>query len=299
MQSRLLRSFLIVAEKNSITKAAEVLNISQPALTKSIRQLETKLDVQLFDRVSAGMRLTKFGEILFHHAKVMENEYRHAISRIQEQRDGRSGALRIGAGPVWLVNLLPPIVAELQKQQPGVGISLIGGVIDTLVPELINGELDLICVSLDFPNRSEIIKQKLFDIHHVLIADPSHPLASESKVNAPLIHGYPWMVLKSDYVGTERISSFFATNGLEPPNISFETTSIHSLLQGVKSGSYIAHIPVQMLPMAHKTGLQEIKLEQPIWETTAGYAYRASAQLSEPMKAFIRLLQEIDPAGHA
>ncbi|WP_153769024.1 LysR family transcriptional regulator [Labrenzia sp. CE80] len=296
MQSRLLRSFLVVAEKSSITKAAEVLHISQPALTKSIMRLEKELGVALFERVPAGMRLTKYGEVLFHHAKVMENEYRHAISRIQELRDGRSGALRIGAGPVWLVSLLPPIVAELQKQQPGVAISLIGGVIDTLVPELINGELDLICVSLDFPNRSEIIKQKLFDIHHVLIADPSHPLASEVEVDALLIHKYPWMVLKSDYVGTERISSFFAANGLEPPKIAFETTSIHSLLQGVKSGSYIAHIPAQMLPLAHMTGLQEIKLKQPIWETTAGYAYRASVQLSEPMKAFMRLLQDINPA---
>ncbi len=299
MHSRLLRNFVVVAEKSSITKAAEVLHISQPALTKSIMRLEEELDVQLFDRVSAGMRLTKFGEILFHHAKVMENEYRHAVARIEELRDGRTGALRIGAGPVWLVSILPPIVAELHRQQPGVSISLIGGVIDTLVPELINGELDLICVSLDFPNRSEIVKQKLFDIHHVLIADPSHPLASETEVDAPLIHQYPWMVLKSDYVGTERISSFFATNGLEPPKIAFETTSIHSLLQGVKSGSYIAHIPAQMLPLAHMTGLQEIKLKQTIWETTAGYAYRTSTQLTEPMKAFIRLLQEIDPESAA
>lgn len=299
MQSRLLRSFLVVAENNSITKAAEILHISQPALTKSMQKLEDEFEVKLFDRVSTGVRLTNFGEILFQHAKVMENEYRHAVSRIDRLRGGQSSVLRIGAGPVWLVSILPPIVARFQEQQPGVNISLIGGVIDTLVPELINGELDLICVSLDFPNRSEVIKQKLFDIHHVLIADPSHPLARESVVDALLIHNYPWMVLKSDYVGTERISSFFAANRLEPPHIAFETTSIHSLLQGLKSGRYIAHIPAQMLPLAHAIGLQEIKLKQPIWETTAGYAYRASAKVPDHMKTFMQMLQDSEHARQA
>lgn len=294
MQSRLLGSFLVVAEKNSITEAAEVLHVSQPALTKSMKRLEEELGVKLFDRISVGVRLTKFGEILQHHAKVMDNEYRHAVSRIEELRDGRSAALRIGAGPVWLVSLLPPVIGRFQAEHPNVNISLIGGVIDTLLPALINGELDLICVSLDFPNRSEIVKQKLFDIRHVLIADPGHPLANEPEVDAAAIHTYPWMVLKSDYVGTERISSFFATNGLKPPKIAFETTSIHSLLQGLKGGDYIAHIPEQMLPLAQATGLQEVKMSQTIWETTAGYAYRASARLSQPMKDFVGLLQKLE-----
>lgn len=290
MHSRLLHSFLVVAEQGNVTRAAGILNVSQPALTKSLQQLEQSYDVKLFDRSPTGVQLTRFGEILLQHVKVMDNEHRHAVSRIRELRDGRSGALRIGAGPVWLVSILPPIIAAFQATNPNVSISLNGGVIDTLVPDLINGDLDLICASLDFPNRSEIIKKPLFETHHVLVTDPSHPLADGQEVDALRIHSYPWMVLKSDYVGTQRISSFFAANGLKPPRIAFETTSIHSLLQGLRSGTSIAHIPVQMLPLAHAIGLQELKLRQSIWETTAGYAYRASAQLSEPLRALMRLL---------
>jgi DNA-binding transcriptional LysR family regulator len=292
VHSRLLRSYLIVAEKGSITEAAAVLNVSQPALTKSMQKLEDALGVKLFDRVPTGVRPTKFGEILLHHAKVMENEYRHAVSRIEELRDGRSGTLRIGAGPVWLVSILPPIIAKFQEANPNIRISLIGGVIDTLVPALINGELDLICVSLDFPNRSEVVKQPLFDIRHVLIADPSHPLAGNSDLAANSIQGYPWMVLKNDYVGTERISSFFAANGLKPPRIAFETTSIHSLLQGLKGGNFIAHIPVQMLPLAKDNGLSQITIRETFWETTGGYAYRATPHLSTPIKQITRILSD-------
>lgn len=292
MQSRLLKNFLVVAEKGNITEAAEVLHVSQPALTKSIQKLEDEFGIELFERISVGVRLTKYGEILQHHAKVMDNEYRHAVSRIEELRDGRTGALRIGAGPVWLVSILPPIIAEFQSKNTNVKISLIGGVIDTLVPALINGELDLICVSLDFPNRSEVIKQPLFDIRHVLIADPNHPLSGEGEIDADRIHGFPWMVLKNDYVGTERISSFFAANGLEPPRIAFETTSIHSLLQGLKGGRSIAHIPVQMLPLAEQTGLRQLHMRQTFWETSGGFAYRATSNITEPMRQIMSMLSE-------
>lgn len=90
------------------------------------------------------------------------------------------------------------IVAQYQADNPKVKISLIGGVIDTVLPALMNGDLDLICVSLDFPSRSEVFKQPLFDIQHILIADPSHPLSMQVSVSAADVQPYPWMVLKSD-----------------------------------------------------------------------------------------------------
>lgn len=290
MQSRLLSSFLVVAEKASITEAANVLHVSQPALTKSMQQLEADLGVKLFDRIAVGVRLTKYGEVLQRHVKVMDNEYQHAVARLVEMRDGRSGALRVGAGPVWLVSILPPIISRFQEEHPDVSISLIGGVIDTLVPSLINGELDLICVSLDFPNRSEIVKQQLFNTRHILVADASHPLAGLEEFDAEALHAFPWTVLKSDYVGTERLASFFSSGGLKPPRITFETTSINSLLHSVKGGQSIAHIPEQMLPLAEGLGLCKLRLAKTIWETRAGYAYRATGRLTDEMRAFIRLL---------
>ena len=166
------------------------------------------------------------------------------------------------------------------------------GVIDTLVPDLLNGDLDIICVSLDFPNRPEIAKQPLINVRHVLIADPSHPLAKRRDLSPAAIHGYPWMMLRSDYVGNERIASFFATHGLSPPNIAFETTSIHSLLQGLRNGHYIAHVPDRMLPLANSMGLEELRLNQTIWETPAGVAWRTGARPSASIQKFMTILSE-------
>jgi DNA-binding transcriptional LysR family regulator len=109
-----------------------------------------------------------------------------------------------------------------------------------------------------------------------------------------MMRGYPWVVLKSDYVGTERISSYFAANGLEPPRIALETTSIHSLFEILRNGEAIAHIPSQMAEMAHGKGLATIKIAGTFWETTAGVAYRSSSTLIGPFRDFVQMLQRAD-----
>lgn len=292
MYSRVLHNFLTVADAGNITSAAETLCVSQPALTKSIQKLESEVGTPLFKRVPKGVQLTQAGEILMHHARVMENEYRHATARIAELAGTEQGSLRIGAGPIWMVKILPPVVARFQENHADVRVSLVGGVIDTLVPALISGDLDLICVSLDFPDRSEINRIALFNINHVVIADPTHPLADQRNVTAKELSKQRWLTLKSDYVGTHRISAFFAANGYQPPTISLETTSIYSMLETLRNGSYVAHIPEQMLELAHEKGLVKIDLDGTLWQTNAGLAMRQSMNPSLALSEFIETVSE-------
>jgi len=280
MYSRVLRNFLSVAEAGNITTAADNLSVSQPALTKSIQKLEAEVGSKLFTRVSKGVQLTKAGEILLHHARIMDNEYRHAQERLGELSGAKRASLRIGAGPIWLVKILPPVVAQFQKSHPDVRVSLSGGVIDTLVPELISGDLDLICMSLDFPDRAELTKIPLFNIDHVVVVNEAHPLASKRGVTAEDLSRQQWLTLKSDQVGTHRISAFFATNGLKPPKISLETTSIYNLLETLCNGSYVAHVPEQMLELAQGKGLVKVDLSGTLWQTSAGIAMRQSMQVA-------------------
>ena len=139
-----------------MSAAAAELHISQPALTKSIRQLEDILGVELFERLPTGVVPTRFGEILARRTRLMDLEYRHAVAEIQAIKGGTGGTVNVGAGPVWAVRILPPIIAAFRRQQPKVKIKLRTGVIDTLVPALLGGELDVICASLDFPSASGI-----------------------------------------------------------------------------------------------------------------------------------------------
>ncbi len=128
------------------------------------------------------------------------------------------------------------------------------------------------------------------------VATGTRPLAQRRDINPSAIRGYPWIVLKSDHVGNEGIGSFFSVRGHSPPNFALETTSIHSLLQGLRDGNSVAHIPEQMLPLAESVGLERLHLNETIWETTAGDALRKSARLTLAVRKFIEVLATQLPA---
>jgi DNA-binding transcriptional LysR family regulator len=292
MHSRLLRHFLAVADHKGMSAAAAELNISQPALTKSIRQLEEILGVELFERLPTGVVPTRFGEILARRARLMDLEYRHAVAEIQAIKGGAGGTIKIGAGPVWSVRVLPPIIAAFLRQQPKVKVTLRTGVIDTLVPALLAGELDIICASLDFPSHPEIVKEHLVEFRHVLIARAEHPLVDREDVAPAELLDHPWIALVNDYVGASRVNSFFAANELPPPHVAVETTSMSSIINLLKEDDFIVNIPMLMLPYLESVGLRRLAVRGTLWDSQAGMAYRATRSPVPAVNAFCALLRD-------
>lgn len=290
MHSRLLILFLTTAEHLNITAAAKVLNLTQPALTRSIKQLEIILGVTLFERLPSGVALTRQGEILARRVKLMELEYHHALAEISALEKGMVGTLRIGAGPVWITTFLPPVIAAFHAQFPKVKVVLSSGVIDTLVPALMNGDIDLVCSTLDFPSQAEIVKEPLVKIQHTVVARSEHPLLQLPVATAQDLARYPWLVLANDHVGTSRIGSYFVANGIEPPTIAVETTSI-GLFKILSEGDFLAHFPEQMLVDAEKYGLKEVSHEGTFWEAEAGIAYRRTPNPVRALDSFMAILR--------
>jgi len=115
---------------------------------------------------------------------------------------------------------LPPIVDGFLSAWPDARLSLHGGVINTLIPGLEAGEYDLVCASLDFPNKADIIKEPIVDLKHVVIAAEDHPLTRAAIADPDALASYPWITLAEDHVGTGRIWSYFAAHGCTPPKIA-------------------------------------------------------------------------------
>jgi DNA-binding transcriptional LysR family regulator len=295
MQSRLLHHFLVVCERRNITAAAEFLNITQPALTRSIHKLEKTIGAKLFERLPTGVALTSQGEILARRAKLMELEYRHALSEIRTLEHGLAGTLRIGAGPVWYSNILPPVIAAFNKQFPRVRMRLTGGVINTLMDGLLGGEIDLMCGTLDFRAQPEIAKEPLLRIRHAVVARKGHPLVGGGVVAARELWLYPWLVLSDDQIGIGRIGAYFAANALAPPAIAIETNS-YAMFKVLAHGDFLAHFPEQMLADAHKFGLTRIAHAGTFWDSEAGIAYRATATPVKALTSFISMLKVALPA---
>lgn len=290
MQSKLLHHFLVVAERRNVTAAAEDLHITQPALSRSIHQLEKMIGAKLFDRLPTGVALTRQGEILVRRAKLMELEFQHAVSEIRTLEQGLAGTLRLGAGPVWISTILPPVIAEFHNQFPRVRIRLTSGVINTMVDALLAGDIDLMCGTLDFRARAEITKEPLLRIRHAVVASRTHPLARRGVVGARDLARYPWLVLADDQIGIGRIGAFFAANGLAPPEIAVESVSI-AMMKILLEGDFLAHFAEQMLPDAEKLGLVRIPHDGMFWEAEAGVAYRTTEHPLKMVARFTSMLK--------
>lgn len=274
MQSRQIKYFLAVADHLHLTSAADSLHISQPALSRSIHQLESRLGVPLFERLPTGVALTRFGEILARRARVMELEAEHTLAEIKALETGSSGMLRIGAGPVWLTTFLPPAIAALQRQHPGIDAEITGGVIDTMIPALLNGKFDMVCSSLDFPNHPELVKVHLTNISHVVLARKEHPLTRKKNLVAKDLLSYPWIALRDDHVWRNRMGSFFAARTLKPPKPRIVIAAGVRMLQWLNHGDYLASAPAAMLPEAERLGIVALTIDGTFWDSPAGVVYR-------------------------
>lgn len=276
IQSRKVIHFLAVAEHLNFTAAATQLNISQPALSRSIKHLEEQLCVTLLDRMPTGVALTRYGEILARRARLMQLDAEHTLSEIEALKTGSGGKLRIGAGPLWANVYLPWAIAELQRQHTGYQIEITSGVIDTLVPSILAGQIDTFCSSLDFPNHPELEKVQLVDVSHVVVADKGHPLARKAEIQATQLLDYPWITMKGDYVGRNRLGSYFVGQGLEPPRSSIVVgPGIHSL-DLLRYADYVTTIPTAMLPTANAVGVEKLNISGSFWDASAGIVFRKS-----------------------
>src|SRR5579859_4625901 len=121
---RLLRVFVAVAHQGSFTRAAAQLGLTQPAVSKSVRDLERQAGVALVERRPTGVRLTESGLVLLGHARTILAEARAADEALTAIRGIGAGALRIGASPTIATYLLPPHVQAFHARHPAVNVSL-------------------------------------------------------------------------------------------------------------------------------------------------------------------------------
>jgi len=140
----LLRDFLAVVNAGGIRAAAERVHLSQSALTRRIQELERLLDVQLFERHSLGMLLTRFGEVLRHHAQLVDLNCHYAVSELEDLRDGGAGELRLAAGPAWDAALVPDAIVAVQKTFPKIRFFVTDRHNDSTLPLLRDARIDLV-----------------------------------------------------------------------------------------------------------------------------------------------------------
>lgn len=181
MNLHLLRIFHAVGEHTSFSRAAEHLGVSQPAVSKALRELEDQLDVVLIERGARVVSLTEAGQVLFEYAVgifAMEHE---ALEALQAYSDLERGRLRIGASMTVAAYWLPGYVADFAQAHPGVSLSLTSANTQTIAESLLACEVDIALV--EGPVEDERIESRPWREEALLIvAPPDGPLADRKSV---------------------------------------------------------------------------------------------------------------------
>ncbi|MCW0482580.1 LysR family transcriptional regulator [Gaoshiqia sediminis] len=141
--------FLSVAENLSFSKAAEALFISQPAVTRHIRELENKLNTALFDRKGNKIYLTKAGKLCYRQLKQIKEQYRELEFELGRLNDTYKGSLRIGASSTIAQYLIPGVLAAFHQRYPQIKLDLRNGNSLEMEQKLLNSEIDLALVEND------------------------------------------------------------------------------------------------------------------------------------------------------
>ncbi|KMS89105.1 MULTISPECIES: LysR family transcriptional regulator [Streptomyces] len=182
VDSRLLRSFLAVAEEGSLVRAAERVYVSQPALTKQIRQLETRLGVRLFERSRTGMALTDAGRELARRAPGVLAAWDDALRAARAAGRRAARVLRVGFVASAANEATPAIVAEFARRRPGWRAELRQAAWTNPSAGLADGEVDAALLRLPFPGQDALRVEVLFSEERWVALPSAHRLAERTEI---------------------------------------------------------------------------------------------------------------------
>jgi len=174
-----LKVFHTVASRSSFTKASEELNISQPAVTKHIKEIENQLNTKLFDRKGTSIQLTQSGKILFEYAEKIRNIYRDLEFEINQINQQHKGKLIIGASTTIAQYILPEILAKFNSYYKDIKIELITHNTQIISDLLKEGKIDLGIIEGE--SQSNYFDYQIFKADEiVLVAKANHSLANKT-----------------------------------------------------------------------------------------------------------------------
>ncbi len=176
-----LRIFRAVAQSRSFTRAAELVHLTQPGISKHIKQMETYFGVRLFDRSGKKVALTESGEVLFEATQEVMAIIDAAERRIDDVKGLRGGRLRLGSSFPVGVYLLPKVLAEFRRRYPAVDVTLDISLSERIEAKVMAGELDLGLVSYDARNPRLLTRAFMTD-ELIAIVPPNHPWATKRQI---------------------------------------------------------------------------------------------------------------------
>jgi DNA-binding transcriptional LysR family regulator len=262
MTLRQVRAFVVVARFSSFTRAADLLHLTQPALTVQIRQLEQALGVKLFDRSTRAVELTRTGRELLPVLERLLGEFDAVVVSTREMAAMRYGTVRMAALPSVAATVLPPLIARFKQRHPHIRITVrdsVGERINAMVRE----EIVDFGIGSDVEPDAELETIPLFEDEMRAVVPASHPLSKQTEVMLDRLIDEPLILMDTQSSVRSLVDRAFADRGhLAVP--AYEVTYMSTAIGLVRAGLGIAILPSTAIELRLETELPSLSIREPI-----------------------------------
>ncbi|SMY07586.1 HTH-type transcriptional regulator GbpR [Flavimaricola marinus] len=226
---------------------AEALNVTQPAVSKQISELERIVGEPIVTRDRNRLYLTPIGSRLADYAKQALNQLDRAAFDIEAMASGVSGSVSIGVVSSVAPTLLPGSIALFKRSTPQANVSVLEGHFVELFPQLEAGTLDLLIARIWQPQELPGIDQMpLFSEPVVVVAGRNHPLAQTDGLAWRDVTGFPWILPQANSVARRAVDALFAANGLTAPSNTIASLSLALNLELLRSMPALGLMPQRL-----------------------------------------------------
>lgn len=277
----------------SILHAAQAANLSQPAASKLLSELEYVLGVSLFDRQARGVQPTWYGEILIRRAGAALAEMDAAHQEVMQLLSGMRGRVMLGSVITPSTSIVPLAVSQLKREHPRIQVNITVDTSKIMNQRLRNGELDIVIGRiLDSESAAELNFEALTDEPHSLIVRKGHPLLSSADLSLSGLAAYPWILPPGGSILRDRLTALFLSQGLDQPEQTIETMSVPVITSLLMQTDMLVALPEQVVKTHLDAGiLARLDFDLGIRMDSYGIITRKNHQLSPGALQLIRILR--------
>ncbi len=285
-----LEIFYTVAESGSITACAERLHISQPAISRQLKEFEQRIGVVLFERLPRGMRLTQAGEVLREYAARLFEIARAAEVSVRELADARQGHLAIGASNTVGTYILPSLLARFRRTHPAVRISMFVGNTEQVAQGV--ADLRFMLGFIEGPLHGRDLRvHRFLDDEIVPVASADHPLSGRRRLLPPDLSDQPLLMREPGSGTRELVERRLQRHGIRLSNI-VELGSTEAIKKAAVHGGGIAWLPRVCMHWELAAGelvrlpVKSVDIRRPL-----SIVRRPDGHTAPPAEAFLGLLE--------
>ncbi|AJQ96139.1 LysR family transcriptional regulator [Gynuella sunshinyii] len=290
-----LRALIALEGNHSFSMAARSINISQPSLHRSARELEDHLSITLFEKTNIGISLTKAALILSRSAKLAFSELRQGFEEVNESLGIESSYIAIGSMPLARTYILPMALNQLTVSRPQMSINVIDGPYEDLLQHLRQGDIDFLIGALrgNFPSK-EIIEETLFETSLSIVARAGHPLAGQSELTLEQLAQYPWVVPRKGTPARSRFEAMFEQAGIHIPMGLIECSSQILIRQLLQASDRLTFLSKHQITLEEKQGILATLAYKPDHSSRPiGLTYRTDWHPTSAQKELMNYLRDL------